>query len=97
MEVRSRVTSLVTLPKRSCPPYAGTGNIVSYAAAIREQRQRGVVGFTQGRSARSGVAQLLIPLSRASLWRQVEQVPDRLEGANVAGILSGVPGRVEEL
>jgi hypothetical protein len=45
----------------------------------------------------SGVAQLLIPVGRSSLRCEVEQVPDRLEGANVAGILSGVGRCVEEL
>jgi hypothetical protein len=46
---------------------------------------------------RSGVAQLFIPVGRASLWREIEQVPDRLEGADVARILSGVRRCVEEL
>ena len=38
----------------------------------------------------SWVAELLIPFGRPPLRCEVEQVPDGLEGANVAGILSGV-------
>src|SRR5207244_2451612 len=30
-------------------------------------------------------------------WCEVEQVPDRLESADMAGVLTGVRGRVEEL
>jgi hypothetical protein len=43
------------------------------------------------------VAQLLVPVGRTSLGGKVEQVPERLEGAVVAGILPWVSRRVEEL
>src|ERR1700730_8226737 len=48
-------------------------------------------------ASRSRVAQLLIPVVRAPVAREVEQVPNRLEGADMAGILSGVRRRVKEL
>jgi hypothetical protein len=40
---------------------------------------------------------LLIPFARTSLAGEVEQVPDRLEGADVARILPGIGGNVGEL
>jgi hypothetical protein len=44
----------------------------------------------------SGVAQLFVPGGGAPLWREVEEVPDRFERAEVAGILTRIGGRVEE-
>jgi hypothetical protein len=45
----------------------------------------------------SRVAPLLVPDGWAALRGEVEQVPDRLEGADVARILAGVGWCVEEL
>src|SRR5829696_4082961 len=42
------------------------------------------------------VAQLLVPVG-ASLRGEVEQVPERLDRADVARVLAGVPGRIEKL
>src|SRR5438046_10019351 len=50
-----------------------------------------------GRADPSRVTQLLVPVARAPFRRQVEQVPDRLEGADVARILPRLGRRVEEL
>ena len=36
------------------------------------------------------VAQLLIPVSSASLWGEIEQVPQWLKGADMAGALPGI-------
>src|SRR5215472_16306044 len=43
------------------------------------------------------VAQLLIPVHRAALRRQVEQIPQRLEGADASVVLSRVGWGVDEL
>ena len=43
------------------------------------------------------VAQLLVPDGRAALRGEVEEIPDRLERADVPGILLGVGRCVEEL
>src|SRR6266540_3532456 len=40
--------------------------------------------------ARSSIAQLLIPVGSAARWGEVVQVPERLDGADVAGILPGL-------
>ena len=53
-----------------------------------------VIGFFLG--DRSAVVQLLVPV-RSSLRGEVEEVPERLERAHVAGLLSVVRRRVEEL
>src|SRR5262245_51818385 len=50
---------------------------------------------SQGLSAR--VAQLLVPVDWPAFWRQIEQIPDRLKRANVAGILPRVGRRVKQL
>jgi hypothetical protein len=46
-----------------------------------------------GRRRLSSVAQLLIPVGRAALGGQIEQIPERLDGADVTRILSPVRGR----
>src|SRR5262249_48941961 len=43
------------------------------------------------------VAQLLVPVHRPALRRQVEQIPQRLEGANASVVLSRVGRGVGEL
>ena len=43
------------------------------------------------------VAQLLIPAAGASLRRQVEQIPEGLEGGYVSSLLARLGWRVEEL
>ena len=45
----------------------------------------------------SGVMQLLVPVAPAALGCHVEQVPNRLQGADVTGVLIAVRRRVEEL
>ena len=45
--------------------------------------------------ARSSIAQLLIPVGSAARGGEVVQVPERLDGADVAGILPGLGWRVE--
>src|SRR5215217_1897298 len=45
----------------------------------------------------NGILQLLVPVAPATLGREIEQVPDRLEGADVTGILVAVRRRIEEL
>src|SRR5258707_10386680 len=42
------------------------------------------------------VAELLMPIGWAALAGEVEQVPQRLDGADVAGVLPGVDGGVEQ-
>jgi hypothetical protein len=41
-------------------------------------------------SCRQPVVRLLVPVGSAALWGEVVKVPDRFEGADVAGILPGV-------
>jgi hypothetical protein len=45
------------------------------------------------REVRSGVAQLYIAVGRASFRREVEEVPERLERADVAWIAAGLHSR----
>jgi hypothetical protein len=47
--------------------------------------------------ARSSIAQLLIPVGSAARGGEVVQVPERLDGAGVAGILPGLGWCVEKL
>ena len=53
-----------------------------------------------GRARKTGwkwsVVQLLVPVGSASLRREVVKVPDRFEGADVAGVLTGVLWGVEQ-
>src|SRR5215467_11018698 len=51
---------------------------------------------SSGRAAWVSVAQLLVPVDAASLWGEVVKVPDRFEGADMAGVLPGIPGCVEQ-
>jgi glutamate-1-semialdehyde 2,1-aminomutase len=62
----------------------------------RRPLSRGPGRFRGRGDVRSGVAQLLVPRG-ATLGSEVEEVPDRLEGADVAGVLSGLGRRVQEL
>lgn len=50
-----------------------------------------------GRCRRSSVAQLLIPVGRTALGRQVKQIPQRLDGADVTRILIAIRWGIEEL
>src|SRR5437764_832770 len=72
------------------------------AAIVLDEEQVATVGegakrFPVRGTRPSAIAQLLVPVGRASLRRQVEQVPERLEGADVTWILAGIPRCVEEL
>ncbi len=53
-------------------------------------------GEISGRSRRSGVTELGVPVRAAPLGRQVEQVPQGFKRVAVAGILPGLAGRVKE-
>src|SRR5438876_295279 len=43
------------------------------------------------------IAHLLVPIRWSSLWSEIEQVPERFEGAHVTWVLSWVRRRIEEL
>lgn len=43
------------------------------------------------------VVQLLFPIGATSFWRQIENVPERLDRASMAGILSRTSSGVEHL
>lgn len=64
-------------------------------AAGEHLQQRRTSRFLRSDPRLSRVAQLLIPVG-TSLGGEVEQVPDRFDGAGVAWILSGVGWRVEQ-
>jgi hypothetical protein len=46
-------------------------------------------------SLKAGVLKLFIPVFAAALAREVEEIPDRFEGADVTRILSRLARRVE--
>lgn len=72
--------------------------LCAYIGAVKETNQMTLLGCTPrlrvdvllAGSLTSWVVQLLIPVAWTSLRRQVEQVPERLEGADVTGILARV-------
>src|SRR5215471_2739609 len=45
----------------------------------------------------TSVAELLIPVGSAAFGGEVEQVPQRLDGADMAGVLPGIGGCVKQL
>src|SRR5215472_19102990 len=45
----------------------------------------------------SSVAELLVPVGSAAFGGEVEQVPQRLDGADMAGVLPGIGGSVKQL
>jgi hypothetical protein len=70
-------------PSRECVSAALT--IVSVCAGKRERRLRSLV------------AQLLPPVARTTFRGEIEEIPERLEGADVPRLLTAVRWRVEEL
>ena len=85
---RSRLRLLRTVSRLSRS--RNEGELRSGAAFSRRPLGRNTGGLLR-------IAQLLVPVRGSPLRREVEQVPDRLQGAHVAGILSGIGGCVEEL
>jgi hypothetical protein len=63
--------------------------------AVVRSRCHPMNGLTD--TTKVSVAQLLIPVGSASLRGEVEQVPQRLNGADAAGALPRTEWRVEQL
>src|SRR5262249_30601835 len=96
---RIRLTSLgraasVTGCVKDC---GGSDQVRSRWASQVTERATAARRAASCRMAQVSVAQLLIPAGSAALRGEIEQVPQRLEGADVAGFLPRLLWRVEQL
>ena len=84
-----RLSDLIIHGLNNCSP----SRLVMISALVRAKGCRACMRTV----LRSSVAQLLIAVSSAALGDEVEQVPQRLDGVDVAWFLPGLGGCVEKL